>query len=411
MASSLTPEHRARLADIVGRMEAAGEPPENIQTAVEGYKAKYSGGQDAAMGTRAERGNSPGASFLMGRDPFTALGARLTNNNPMSALPGIGGAVGGLAPGPLSIPGAALGGGVGEGVRQGLSGENIDPARIGLEATGQGVAQAAGGLLVKGAKAAAGPLMRSAMGVGKAIGGEVKLGAELFPDPVPEAISRGIAQTPKGALKAKAMRRGVGKEIGELIDAETASGRQFDTKDVVKYAKEMLKDKSLSTEERAKIFNELVSFYKDKGGKMTPALVQSVKRRYAGKWKKWDSGQDPSVGSVGGLFAREISTGAREAINTIGGMPAKNAEYEALKGLEKATYAAARRRGPAWEAQKPGTYPIVRAILNNPGINSKVAIKMADPEFQAALKQSPRAVQELIRQLIYTDQPDATSGQ
>jgi hypothetical protein len=42
---------------------------------------------------------------------------------------------------------------------------------------------------------------------------------------------------------------------------------------------------------------------------------------------------------------------------------------------------------------------------------SKLGFWLDDPKTHALMQQSPRAFAEMMKQLIYTDQPDATSGQ
>ena len=344
-------------------------------------------------------------------NPLTmfTLGAR---NRALSFLPAAGGVVGGMAGaagGPWgAIAGAGAGGAAGEGLREALMGEAVDPTRIGMEGGGQALGQGIGGLAAKGAAKLARPIMRNALRLGKPIGGQVKVGSELYPDPVETTLLENIQTNPKGAVKAGSLKRATGEDIGSLLRKEAAAGTEIKTSETLRYAKELLKDKSLPAKEKAKVFNELMTFYRDKGARMDPELAQAVKRRYGGKYKNWNKGKDPLTDPIEGAVAGEISRGAGEELNKIPGMAGLNQRYAALKGAEKATEKAVRRPDPLWQVQAPSTYPILRGLLGNKSLNSRVAIKLADPSVQEALRQTPRAIVELLEQLAYSDEPDAT---
>lgn len=333
-------------------------------------------------------------------NPLTifTLGAR---NKALGLLPTIGGVAGGLigsAGGPMAIGGAGVGGAAGEAAREALMGEKLSPGRIASEGGGQAIGEGVGGLMVKGAAKLARPLMRNALKLGKPIAGEVKVGSELYPDPVETKLLRQTGVNERGALADRALRKSKGNEIGSLLKKETAAGRQISTREVTKYARELLLDKSLPNKEKAKIFNELVTFYRERGARMDPELTQAIKRRYGGIYKGWDKGKDPLTDPTMGMLAREMNRGAAEALDVIPGMAKLNSEYAALKGAEKATEKAVRRPDPLWQAQAPTTYPIVRSVLGNRSLNAGIAKKLANPNWQMLYRQSPRLFFALLGQ-------------
>lgn len=87
-------------------------------------------------------------------------------------IPSIAGAMGGIAGAPIgaSIPAAALGGTLGEAVRQNVMGETPDYGKVATQGAIQGVSEGAGRLLAAGAARLAPPLMRAAGVPGAAVG-------------------------------------------------------------------------------------------------------------------------------------------------------------------------------------------------------------------------------------------------
>ena len=369
-------------------------------------RAKYPGKYDdfadsvGADPTMMTAENNPVAQFM----------ARL-KGRALGALPAAGGLAGGVlgAGTPARIPLAAAGGAVGEAGKELLGGEPLSAESIGKAGAEQGAYELAGGLAAKGASKLARPIMRGAMRLGKAIGGEVKVGTELFPDPVETALREGIQINPEGALKAKALRRAKGSEIGSLLQKETAAGREIKTSDVIKHAKELLKSRTLKPEKKAKVFNELMGLYRQHGARMDPELAQLIKRERGDAFKNWKAGKDPLTTPIAARVDQEISRGAGEALDVIPGMSELNAEYAARKGADIATDKAVRMRDPLTQVQAPSTYPVLRGLLANKSLNSKIAIKLADPEFQKLLRQSPRLAAAMLESAFYTDEPDATA--
>lgn len=140
MASNLSAGHRARLASIVQQMEQNGEPTENIQTVVDGYKAKYGAKAPVLNPSRAALGTIPGpmsVGFGLGK-----------------SLPAIAGAIGGRLAG---VPGATAAATLGEAGNQIMEGRGLAPqppldfrtmSKRGLE---QGAYQLAGTAIGAGA--------------------------------------------------------------------------------------------------------------------------------------------------------------------------------------------------------------------------------------------------------------------
>lgn len=341
-------------------------------------------------------------------NPFTAA----LGNFAIESLPAagaiVGSTVGSLGGPPGRIGGAAAGGSFGEGVREIMRGKPLSPKDIAKAGAEQGAYEVAGGLIVSGASKAARGLMRGALGVGKPIAGEIKVGKNLFKrDPVPDALLEGVGAGEGGALKARVLRKGAGGDIGSLLRTEKQAGREFSTREVTKYAREMLLDESLENDEKAKVFNYLVKFYREKGSRIDPELLQRIKRRAGGKFKGFGKkGVDPLTDATMRDMAGEIERGAGEALNQIPGMGALNARYGRLKNLQEFVETAASRKDPTWEIQKPGTLPILRGIVSNRAVNSNIAIKLADPAWQNLYRQSPRLFFALIGA---SDEPDVTA--
>ena len=90
----------------------------------------------------------------------------------------------------------------------------------------------------------------------------------------------------------------------------------------------------------------------------------------------------------------------------IPGAMAMENRTQALMGAERALTKAVKRPPSPFELHKPGTYP----ILNNPSVQSHVAIILANPRFHLLMRQSPRAAAALISEMMQSAQPDATGG-
>lgn len=320
-------------------------------------------------------------------------------------LPSAGGFVGGLAgggEGPLSIGGASIGGGLGEGARQLLTGEPFSPAAIGIRGAEQGAYQAVGGTLAKGAGMLARPVMRRALGVGKTI-------LSNFPDAVETALSKGIPVSEGGAAKAMALRRESSQALGDLLAKEGAGGRKFNTAAVAEPVLKLLKSNVLPKADKTRIAGQLVRFLDEQGAEVSPALLKQIKQFYQARassaYRAGRAGALSIAQENRGLFSKALASGARQQLETIPGVAAREGQTQSLIGAERAVKEAVMRPPRPFEIHKPGTYP----IANNPYVLSRVALTVNSPHFRALAKQSPRLAAAIVSQMIYTDQPDATS--
>src|SRR5439155_19604727 len=100
--------------------------------------------------------------------------------------------------------------------------------RSGLE---QGLAEATGQGLAKVAGMAARPLMRRALGVGKALPGDP------FGDLAQTALSEGVSVSPKAVLKADKLRGGSAQALSDMLDQATASGTALNTRAVTQHVR------------------------------------------------------------------------------------------------------------------------------------------------------------------------------
>lgn len=333
----------------------------------------------------------------------------------IEGLPTAGGMVGGWLGSPGGPPGratgAALGGAAGEAGRQAIKGEKMDPGKMAFEGGMQGLYSVGGDLLAKGAGAAARPVMRRALGVGKSIGGQTKVGSSKFPDVVETTLKEKIPVTEKGALKATALREGSAAELKKLLNTAKLGGKKFDTGNVTKHVKGLLRDPVLPSKEKEKILSDLISFYKDRGLKMSPDILQGVKKYYQDQAKLIaKQGGNSLADQPSKKFAKAMRLGAQEELETIPGVAERNQRTQSLIGAERAVENAVRKPSAKFEFHKPGTYPVAKALYGSEN-SSRLALALVDPRVQAALRQSPRAAAELIQQMMLTAEPDTTEAQ
>lgn len=324
----------------------------------------------------------------------------------------IGGLVGKLGGYPGAVAGAGAGGALGEGVRQVAAGEGLSGPEMGKRGLEQAAYEAAGGALAKGASAVARPIMRRALSVGKAIGGKTKIGGSMFPDPVETTLREKIQVSPKGALKASSLRQESARELKKLLATAKLGGKTFKTSDVTRHVKELLKDPVLPSKEKEKILSDLVAFYKDKGLRMDPEIVQGVKRYYQRQARGiYRSGQEGAF-TLGdqphGQFAEKVAQGAREQLESIPGVEARNLRTKGLIGAEKAVERAVQRPAAPFELFRPGTYPMLSRLAGS-DVLSHTAILLGDRKFQELARQSPRAAAQLIQQMLLSAESDATA--
>lgn len=313
-----------------------------------------------------------------------------------AALGGLTGTAAGVGP----IAGAGIAGGAAEALRQRFSGEPFSPSAVDRAAGQQALLELGGGLAAKSLGNLARPVMRRALGVGRPIAGEVKVGRSLLPDPVETAIQERIAATPKGAVKATQLRKNSAAILSGLIDRADATGQRLSTFEVTKHVRNLIRSNVVPGSEKRKILSDLVSFYADKGRQIPPVLLQEVKRYYQRQARSiYSAGAEGAftlADQAHGQFAEALARGAREQLETIPGVAAQNAATQRLIGVEKAVTQAVRRPPPPFEFWRPGTYPMVSRLMDQPALSHQ-ALLLSDPKLLALARQSPRTFAYLWR--------------
>lgn len=389
--------------------------PEQIKAALSSYVGPASAPADAT-GTA---------------DPYQSAGIRI---RALEMLPTAGGFVGGVLGAfggvPGSIGGAAAGGAIGEGLREGARGEQLSPGKIALGGVEQGAYQAVGGALAKGAGMAARPVMRRALGVGKTV-------LSNFPDAVETTLKKGIPVSGSGVAKATALRQESSAKLTAMLNEAKLGGKRIKVSDITAEARKLLSSKVIPNEELSSVARLIDGFERKYGKKaakevetkvldqfgnkikqviaakkprdLSPPLTNRVKQLHQNRastlFKAERQGAMTEATSSNRLFSQAIARGAKRELEKIPGVAARNRETQSLIGAERAVKDAAMKAPKPFEIHKPGTYP----IINNPQVTSRLAITMADPQFQAMLRQSPRAAAELLQQMMLSAESDATA--
>lgn len=356
--------------------------------------------------------SAPPMMMTAQNNPLTSAASGL-KRGALGLLPAAGGLVGGMAgaglggmffgvPGiPAGIEGAAYGGAIGENMRRTFAGEPQSVSATGGAAAGQAAFQAGGGLMAKGAGAVARPLMKRALGAGKSIMSE-------FPDVVETTLRRGVSVSGAGAAKATALREKSSLELIDILNKAKAGGTTFRTYDVARRVRTMLRSPVLPDKDKARIMGQLVDFLNDKGKTIEPVLLKEIKQFYQARAKSVYLGARTGIPTLAqenrAKFSGAIAEGAREQLERIPGVAAREAETQSLIGAERAIKDATMRPPGQIELLKPLTYP----VINNPNVMSRVALTLNAPLFKSLLRQSPRAAAALLMEMMYTDQPDKT---
>lgn len=346
-------------------------------------------------GNPFQRGYNPGPT----RAQESGVGADL------SILPAAGGFLGGLAgggEGPLAVGGATIGGGAGEGARQLFSGEPFSAKRIGLEAAGQGGAQAVGGLLAKGAGALAKPLMRRALAVGRSLPG--------FSNTAETALQEGITASKGGLAKAQSLGEQSAQSLETMLAEARATGKTLNTRRVLQPVRNLLRSNVIPDEDKAAIMRKLVSFLGDKTARIDPLVLQEIKQYWGQRAKAIYAPAGRRLSNAAKLavapFETALTTGSRQQLETIPGVASQNLRTQNLMGVERAVERAVTRHPGAIELHKPGSY--LGPVLGGSHALSRAALMLNSPLFKAVLRQSPRAAAAMIYD-IGQSEPDQTS--
>ena len=381
-------------------------PPETIKAAM----AKQYGGPQA--------GSDP-TTMTAGVNPLTmfTLGAR---NRALGFLPTAGGMAGGAlgaAGGPWgAIAGAGVGGAAGEGAREALMGEDVDPSKIGLEGAGQAAWQGIGGALAKGAAKLAPGFMQKALGgvvplakkfttTSKGVTGSV-LGGRY---PVSEAgesaaktVGRGLRDAKRAAISAAPGTVGAKRLASAAIrQAEENAGRPL-TEAERKFIVSMVRDESNTI-----LTKGTFGAVPRTGSKYTLREVEQIKQVSAKQARPSYKAEQTMTGvAADPALSKQIASSARGRLKKVPGVDALNQKIRDNMISRQAIHGALEKGTGEFMPLRVG--PLSAGIQLPREKLGDIALMFSDPAFQQYMRQSPRAAAEAIQQLIYTDEPDAT---
>lgn len=341
------------------------------------------------------------------------IGGLVTEHLPMigGVLGGIGGGIAGAPAGPWAayggaVGGAGLGGAAGEAIKEVAQGDPLSGEKIVREGAWQGGSEAAGGAIARGANALARPIMRRALGVGKSI-------MKDFPDAVETTLKDKILATKSvlgGAGKATRLREESADALWSLLRG--AKGTKLKTADVTAEVRRLFAKPEIPTKVKAEIASQLSDFLKQHGKTVEPSTLKAIKTLYQQTSKAAMSAEKTSGPSLAlssqKLFARKLAKGAKTTLEQIPGVAEREARTQSLIGAERAVKDAVMKPPPALDLHRPGSWPVV-GTLTSPAVKSGVAVILADPTFQAAMRQSPRAAIEYMRRIALSAESDATA--
>jgi hypothetical protein len=340
-----------------------------------------------------------------GASPYEVLRTRAVENLPtIGGIAGglLGGAVGGPAGPFTAVGGAAAGGELGYAAQRFLQGERPTVGGIAGAGAGQGALELGGLGLGALAGTAARPLMRRALGAGKAV-------QKSFPDVAETALRQGLAVSQGGVAKANALREASAKALNDLLTQARTRGTMLNTRSVTQPVRALLRSNVIPDEEKAQIAEKLVRFLSDKTARMDPLLLKEIKQFYQNRaaqaYRGLEAGGMPEALGPTQAFSKAIAQGARQQLETIPGVAGREATTRSLIGAQKALEAAVARRPRAITLHQPGTY--LGPILGGQNTLSRVALMLNSPYFKTLLRQSPRAAAAAL--LTHTDQPDQTN--
>ncbi len=268
-------------------------------------------------------------------------------------LPTAGGAVGGLLGGlagggvasvPMAVGGAALGGGVGEVIRQNiedLRGRQAAPPagqaamEMGQQAALQGGAELAGAGVGAVMAKAAPRLMQSAVKPGwQTLKGVLR--GENVPRVVQTMLDEGINVTPKGFEKIQTLLASTRGEIKDMLDAAEAAGHEISPYRVASRLSDNVKRADNLTNPDATINaiadagNEFLNAHGDK--MLTPTKAQLMKETTNTELRKsYGEMKGPAIEAQKGLVR-----GLKEELERVApGIDVKNARQGGLMQAEK----------------------------------------------------------------------------
>lgn len=356
------------------------------------------------------------------------------------ALATAGGIIGGgggtlLEPGGGTFLGGLAGAGVGAATGRGL--RNVGRTMLGMEAP-QGLGPTAldlgvqGALgageygmglgLERGAGAIGGPLIEKALGASKRL-------RRAYPKVLEAARReriplRGPGKPQASAEAGRRMFASVAKH-DEILKAAEAAGVRIHAEDIadpVMHMLDTMTDQPLASGDRKKVQEMLLQFIQDHPGPMTPQTVNKMKqlaRQQIGGILKRSGTPQPGANAADALTARfndAIGQGAQRALERMGGpaggygpqVAGQNATTADLMGLRDALHEAELAGGKMNFNPFGEVFPFGHATpyarLSRPQA-SQLGHALTGPRTRLALMNSPRMLDELARQLYYSDAP------
>lgn len=393
MDTSLSPEKRAQLDSVVQKMHENGESDEYIQAAVNDFKQK-----------------NQNQGQLLATPPEHVLFARMLKRRGAEAAPTAGGIAGAAGAGFLTagnpwamIAGAGVGGSAGEGARQAILGEKVNPLKI----YGGGVEQSAAEALGQGAMAGlargGGSLMRGALGIGTDP-------AANFAPPERTVIKAVANVTKSGFDKLRGLHKEAVGKLMNILQRASLHGTRVSTDDVLRGVDEVLADPSVENDIKSGV-SELAQKFRDQyGASIDPVVLRGIKRRAQNASRSIFTRELEGGMAMGANqeFKRGLASGSKTALEQIKGVAEAEGAVNDLRAAKKAVRGALKKPQEQLTLHHPQTWPVV-GMLGKRSVRGKAALIMSDKTFQRVAGQSPRAAALLFHELMASE-PDSTNG-
>jgi len=372
----------------------------------------------------------------------------------IDALPEAGGLVGGVVGGiggtafgagvggvPGALGGATVGGGAGEALRQlltrargGAAPTSMSEAvaSIAKEGAIQGGMEAAGGVLMKGARMAGRGLMDFALRPSQTI-------LKEFPDVVDRVlehrlpVGRLLPGMQSGSEQAAQKLVGSSRALRALLDRAQASGKTFESSQVAEPVLELIDEiaKEPLPEASMRQLDGMISeFLRNHRGPLTPNAVKDLKQSAQAIARpiyraEANNSYVPAAETLRARFNEKIATGAKSSLEQIPGVKEREATTQGLIGATAAIRQAERRRLPlaaettsaavgavagalrsqgyelagdlpADVARATAGWLITRSLMS-PKVTSRGALALTNRQVQQLLRQVPRLADYVVR--------------
>jgi len=308
---------------------------------------------------------------------------------------GIGGTVGGFGVGgvPGAVAGAGLGGITGESLRQLIQKlRGVEPPGTAMDAATdlakegglQAVYELGGQGLMRGASAAGRSLIENAV---RPPIGLVKEFPNVMETIVKNRlpVGRGLVPLPgakSGSQQAKALLQKSGATTRNLLKEAGEAGTTFEPQQMA--AKQIsdlaasVKDQPISGPDLKRLSTMVLTYLDEHGAAMTPQAVKDMKRAAQTIAKPVFKAQQAGGGvsadqALGARFNEAVASGAKDALETIKGIAASEAQTQSLIGATRAIRQAELRRLPLAAEGISGAAAVVGAMLQpGSGLDDKL---------------------------------------